>query len=170
MASGKNLFAWASIGENGKATGGKAGDQTGNEVKVGNYYDFGQMFVLRFKDVSHGREAAAIAKKLANNPSIGYNQNERGTLYSLAKDCKWDCDKLIAALKSKKVNCDCSSLAATVVNLAYHKKIVPCYTTATMSQASPSQYFKLIDIKTAKKEWHKGDLVFKPYKHVIINI
>ena len=29
-----NLFAWASIGENGKATGGKKGDQTKKEVKV----------------------------------------------------------------------------------------------------------------------------------------
>ena len=31
-----NLFAWASISENGTVNG-KKGDQTGNEVKVGKY-------------------------------------------------------------------------------------------------------------------------------------
>ena len=46
----KNLFAWASIGENGKATGGKVGDQTGKEVKCGQIYDFGQTRVYRCKD------------------------------------------------------------------------------------------------------------------------
>ena len=34
----KNFFAWASIGENGRGTGGKKGDQTGKEVKVGKLY------------------------------------------------------------------------------------------------------------------------------------
>ena len=53
-----NLFAWASIGENGRGTGGKKGDQTGKEVKVGNYYDFGQNKVIRFKNPLRGRKMA----------------------------------------------------------------------------------------------------------------
>ena len=36
------LCAWASANEYGKTTGGKAGDQTGKEVKCGNIYNFGQ--------------------------------------------------------------------------------------------------------------------------------
>ena len=31
---------WASIDERGRASGGKAGDQTGVEVKIGNWYYF----------------------------------------------------------------------------------------------------------------------------------
>ena len=38
----KNLFAWASIGSNGKVADDLAGDQTGKEVKIGEYYNFGQ--------------------------------------------------------------------------------------------------------------------------------
>ena len=38
----KNLFAWASIGSNGKVVNDLAGDQNGKEVKIGEYYNFGQ--------------------------------------------------------------------------------------------------------------------------------
>lgn len=38
----KNLFAWASIGSNGKVISDIAGDPNGREVKIGKYYDFGQ--------------------------------------------------------------------------------------------------------------------------------
>ena len=37
------LCAWASANEYGKTTGGKAGDQTGKEVKCGNIYNFGRL-------------------------------------------------------------------------------------------------------------------------------
>ena len=40
------LCAWASANEYGKTTGGKAGDQTGKEVKCGNIYNFGQTRVV----------------------------------------------------------------------------------------------------------------------------
>ena len=72
-----NKFAWASIGENGRATGGKPGDQTGREVRVGDYYYFGQNMVIRYKSVLKGRKAAKIAKTLANNSSVGYNKDGR---------------------------------------------------------------------------------------------
>ena len=67
----KNLFAWASIGENGRGNGGKKGDQTGKEVKVGNYYDFGQNKVIRFKNPLRGRKMAEIAKFVANDNPLG---------------------------------------------------------------------------------------------------
>ena len=34
------LCGWASIDEKGKATGGQKGDQTGREVRTGNWYNF----------------------------------------------------------------------------------------------------------------------------------
>ena len=36
------LCGWASIDEKGKATGGQKGDQTGREVRTGNWYNFGR--------------------------------------------------------------------------------------------------------------------------------
>lgn len=169
----KNSFSWASIGENGKATGGKAGDQTGREVKVGDYYDFGQDRVIRFKSVLKGRKAAKFAKQLAENPNVGYNQNERYSLYRLANDCKWNTKALIKALSIYPVNCDCSSFVATVINLALGCKAVDCFTTGDMERVIYTEcpsYFKGLTVAQASKKWHKGDMPLKPYKHVIINV
>lgn len=55
----KNLFAWASIG---KVGGDLAGDQTGKEVKISEYYDFGQKWVIRFRSKKRGQKAASAAK------------------------------------------------------------------------------------------------------------
>lgn len=166
-----NLFAWASIGENSRATGGVPGDQTGREVRVGNYYDFGQNEVIRFKKAYYGRRAGKIAKWLANDNSTGYNQASRHTLYNLAADCDWNFKKLKKALKTKKVNTDCSAFASTVINLAFKKKVVGCCTTATITGAcKTSGKFKVLSVPQAKKKWHKGDMPNKAYKHIIINV
>lgn len=166
-----NLFAWASIGENGKATGGKPGDQTGGEVKVGNYYWFGQDEVIRFKSVLKGRKAGKIAKALANNRAIGYNQAERHTLYNLAKACGWNYKKTVKALNNKKVNCDCSSFCSTVINLAFGKQMVGCCTTAMIVNAClKTKKFKTMSVGYASEKWHKGDMPLKAGKHIIINV
>lgn len=167
----KNLFAWASIGENGSAVGGKPGDQTGNEVKIGYYYYFGQTEVLRFKNVVYGRKAGKIAKELAENSAIGYNQLQRETLYNLAKNSDWNFKKLKEHLKKVKVNCDCSSFCSTVINLAYGKQIVFCDTTRSIGDdALKSGKFKMLSVSDASAKWHKGDMPLKAGKHIIINV
>jgi hypothetical protein len=166
-----NKFAWASIGENGKITGGKPGDQTGKEVRVGGYYDFGQKSVIRFKSKTKGRKAAKYAKALANNSAIGYNQDGRHTLFNLARDCGWNYSKLKKSLKYEKVNCDCSSFASTIINLAYGKQIVHISTTATIwGNCELSGKFKKLSIADAKKKWHKGDMPYKANCHIIMNV
>ena len=167
----KNLFAWASIDENGHASGGKPGDQTGREVKIGYYYEFGQNQVLRFKSTSVGRKAGKYAKALAKNEAIGYSKSQRHTLYNLAKSNGWSYSKLKKALKTTKVNCDCSSFCSTIINLAFGKKVVECDTTATIvSDAMATGNFKTVSVSEAESKWHKGDMPLKAGKHIIINI
>ncbi len=167
-----NKFAWASIGENGKATGGKPGDQTGREVVIGYYYHFGQDMVIRFKSKKYGRKAAKIAKALAKCNSIGYNQTTRTGLYNLAADNSWNYKKTLKALKKKKVNCDCSSFVSAVINLAYGKRLVPSTTTtATLwNNCKDTGKFEKITVKKAEKKFHKGDMPNKAFNHVIINV
>ena len=43
-----NLYGWASLGENGKATGGKKGDQTGREICINSYRNYPWNYVLRY--------------------------------------------------------------------------------------------------------------------------
>ena len=164
------MFAWASIGETGHVSGNIPGDQTGKEVKIGEYYDFGQNYCLRFRSSSVGREAAKIARALAKNKNIGYDQADRGSLYSLARSTNWNFSKVKNELKTKKVECDCSSFAATVINLAFGKKVVPCWTTATIRSYYDPLHLQVMKISDASKKWHKGDMPFKENKHIIINI
>lgn len=166
-----NKFAWASIDEKGNISGGKAGNQNGKELVVGNYYTFGQNRVIRFKSVKYGRKAGKIAKKLAKNKNIGYDQHQRTTLYNLAQRCDWDYKKLLKELKKTKVETDCSAFCSTVINLAYSRKIINCCTTSTIVDAcKKTGKFSVISIKTAKEGWHKGDMPLRAGKHIIINV
>lgn len=166
-----NKFAWASIDENGRAQGGKAGDQTGREVLVGNYYDFGQDCVIRFKSVTKGRKCGKIARKLANVEAIGYDQSQRYTLWNLAKLSGWNYKDLIKMLKKQNVECDCSSFASVCINLAYGRALVPISTTATIwNNCKATGKFERLTVQNAKKKWHKGDMPVKAYNHIIINV
>lgn len=102
---------WASIDERGRASGGAAGDQTGLEVKVGRWYYFRQNCILRFKDRNKAAKAAQICRGIANNNKVGYDQNQRTTLYSELARAGWDPAKI-----TKPVETDCSAEMAAIVN------------------------------------------------------
>ena len=107
------LCGWASIDERGKGRGGKVGDQTGREVKTGQWYNFGQKYVIRYKDAKMAKKHAEALKKLCNGNLVGYDMNQRCSLYSELKKVHLDVDKL-------KVKCetDCSALQCTCAILA----------------------------------------------------
>lgn len=102
---------WASIGETGHARNNKAGDQTGLEVKIGRWYYFRQDFVLRFKDRSKAKKAAQICRGIANNSNVGYDQEDRTTLYQELARVGWDPARI-----TKPVETDCSAMVAAIVN------------------------------------------------------
>lgn len=171
-----NKFAWASIGENGKATGGKKGDQTGREVKVGDYYNFGQDKCIRFRNAAKGRKMAEVAKFLANDNHAGYNQLDRVSLYKACESYGWDFAKIKKAVKNgafPKCNTDCSSFFATCVNIVYGKKKLAsdCTTSNLVPRCVTTNKanFKLTKHYPPKK-WQKGDAPIKEGKHIIINV
>ena len=50
------LCGWASQSEK-RTANGKKGDQTGTEVRTGNYYNFGQSEIIRFKKFTSWKES-----------------------------------------------------------------------------------------------------------------
>ena len=103
----------ASIDENGHARGGTAGDQTGREVCTRDWYNKPWIAVIRPNDATiAGKIAKAMEQACANN-NIGYDQNQRTTLYTQAKAKKWDLSKI-----TEKCETDCSALVAVCVNAA----------------------------------------------------
>ena len=171
-----NLFAWASIGENGKAVGGKKGDQTGREVRVGPYYNFGQDKCIRFRNVARGRKMAIIAKFLANSNVAGYNQYNRSSLHMACRAYNWDWNKIKKAIKNGTFplcNTDCSAYFTVCVNLAYGKEKLPsdCTTRNLVKRCTVTNKanFKLTK-NCPPKKWQKGDAPIKEGKHIIINV
>ena len=100
----------ARIDENGNAHGGKAGDQTGREVSVQNWYLHKKGWrVFRCKDPAKAELMAQNMQAACDNPNIGYDQYQRHTLYKAAKlvgfilsrvktKCETDCSALIRVL------------------------------------------------------------------------
>lgn len=96
----------ASIDENGKAHGGKAGNQTGKELKKQKWYLHSKGWrVFRAKSAEAQAKLAACMAAAVANRHIGYDQYQRNTLYKAAEPFGFDVSKVTA-----DVECDCSAL------------------------------------------------------------
>ena len=103
----------ARIDERNKASGGKAGDQTGSELSTQNWYKHSKGWrVLRCNDSAKAEKIATAMEAACANNNIGYDQSERLTLYNKAKTVGFDPAKV-----TDKCETDCSALVR--VCLAY---------------------------------------------------
>ena len=130
----------ASISEKG-TTNGTKGDQTGKEVCTRTWYSKPWDYMALHPDAQvREKHAKAVEAACANN-NIGYGQNDRNTLNTLAKAVGYDLSKV------GKCNCDCSSLQ----NVAAVASGAPGavygnngWTTATMKTALQKLGYKII--------------------------
>lgn len=161
------LCGWAAQDEHKKARGGKAGDQTGREVHLGDWYDFGQTAVYRWKNRAYAAKYATIIKALCQNDKVGYDQGERTTLYNQLKANKWDYKKI-----TKACECDCSSLVGAGINATVGKALISTgiYTGNLDSLLMKTGLFtKLTGPKYCDQSAYlmTGDIINNPSHHVI---
>ena len=96
----------ARIDENSSARGGKAGDQTGREVSTQSWYLHKKGWrVFRAKDPAVAEKIARNMQAACDNSKIGYDQDQRLTLYSVSKPLGFDCARV-----TTKCETDCSAL------------------------------------------------------------
>lgn len=109
----------ASIDENGKIKNGKAGDQTGKEVKISNWYPHKKGWVLlRCVDPEKAALIAECMEKACRNVLIGYDQWQRDSLFNYLKDKCFDPDRLDVAKET-----DCSALIRVCIAYAFGKDV-----------------------------------------------
>ena len=107
-------LACASIDERGKISGGKAGNQTGRELRIRNYYVHSKGWrVLRCIHPEMRPLIAAAMKAAVNNRNIGYDQNQRNTLYRQVQNSGFDPAKANIACET-----DCSALVRVAIMYA----------------------------------------------------
>lgn len=164
----------ARIDENGRAVNGKAGDQTGNELSTQNAYIWsgGWDCCIRIKNKTKRDKYIKFIKWACASPLIGYDQNQRLTLYNALKAIDFDYKKL-----TKKVECDCSSLVACGLIVSGYTKINPSCTTRNLEANMKATYpksFTFFDSKykngnhTKKSRWWRnGDILNKRGHHVV---
>ena len=96
----------ARIDENGKAHGGKAGDQTGKEVSTQSWYLNSKGWrVYRAKNPAVAEKIAQCMERACANKAIGYDQYQRNTLYKEAEKFGFDTAKVTTPVET-----DCSAL------------------------------------------------------------
>jgi peptidoglycan hydrolase-like protein with peptidoglycan-binding domain len=159
----------ASIAENGKATGGTSGDQTGKEVLIRDWYNKPWNVLLRPVRPELAEESAVACEEACANPNIGYDQGGRNTLYAKAKAVQFD----ISAI-TDPCECDCSSLMhvcaiAGGANMTYGSN--GC-TTRTMVKAfaESGDYIKITnsDYLSSSKLLKRGDILVKEGSHTVM--
>ena len=113
------MIGSARIDENGKATGGKAGDQTGREVSTQAWYKHAKGWrVLRARDPAAAERIAQAMQWACDSPLIGYDQNQRETLRKAVAPLGWDIRRLTTAVET-----DCSALVRVCCGWAFQQDL-----------------------------------------------
>ena len=147
----------AHIDERGKISGGAAGDQTGKEVCVRNYYVHSKGWrVFRPIDPAVGEATAICMEAACANDNIGYDQAQRNTLYNAVKTLGFDVRKL-----KTKVETDCSALVR--VCLAFAGILLGDFNTASEANVllKSGKFAELTGDKYMKQDAYlrKGDIL-----------
>ena len=155
--------------ENGRYKGGKAGDQTGNEWRIRDWYNRPWNCVLRHPLAEVRACIATLAVKAAENNHIGYDQNQRETYGQALKEAGWDPSKI-----TKNVESDCSkgvidNIKATgnILGIDELKKFDATYTGNMRSAARYAGFQILTDSKYLNRDDYllAGDILLNDTHH-----
>ena len=161
--------------ENGRYSGGKAGDQTGTEWQVINWYSRPWKCVLRHPNAKVRAMIASMAKAAAVNNKIGYCQSHRGTFWTNLADSNFDPAQITVACEA-----DCSSGVAAIVKAAGYRlgnekmKNVSIYLyTGNMRAGLKAAGFEVLtDSKYLTSDAYllEGDILLNDNAHVATNL
>ena len=152
----------ASIDERGKIKEGKAGDQTGREVCIRNWWEHKKGWVLlRCKDPALRRLIAECMEKACRNDKLGYDQWQRDTAYNYLKDKGFDPD-MLDVLKET----DCSALIRLCIAYAFGEDVVGNIRTVNLPSAlvKSGHFIKYTADKFCKSSDYlrRGDILCTP--------
>lgn len=160
--------------ERGRYSGGKAGDQTGQEWAVVNWYNRPWNCVLRHPNQKVRQLIAEFAIEAANNNYIGYNQANRNSFWkalqlsgyrpaNIRVACDADCSAgIIAITKAVGVLTGISALAN--IKATYTGNMRAYYKTAGFQILTDPKYL------TNYNYLLPGDILLNDVHHVAVNL
>ncbi len=160
--------------ENGRYSGGKAGDQTGKEWAVRSWYNRPWKCVLRHPEPAVRELLAELAEKAAGNDNIGYDQGQRLTYWNELVKAGYD----PAAIRTG-CEADCSSgvmanvkAAGYLLNNAKLKGVTVTSTHYMRKTLSDAGFEILTDSKylTSDSYLLRGDVLLNDGAHTATNL
>lgn len=161
--------------ERNKYSGGKAGDQTGGEWQVINWYNRPWKCVLRHPDAKVRKMIADMAKAAAKNNLVGYDQSQRYTFWEHLKASNYKPENITVACEA-----DCSSGVAAIVKGAGYRlgiqklKDVSIYLyTGNMRAGLKAAGFEVLTASkylTSDAYLLEGDIILNDSAHVATNL
>lgn len=160
----------ASLNEHGKISGGKAGDQTGKEVCIRNWYRRDWSVMLRPKNADLAEKSAKACEAGCQNNLIGYSQANRNSLHACAQRVAYNLAKV-----NNYCETDCSAfmticaIAGGARNLEYTTNAP---TTSTMRKAFAKSGLYEVHTEsmylTSDKHLKRGDILVAEGKHTVM--
>lgn len=164
--------------ERGQYRNGAAGDQTGDEYYVRDWYNgggYGWDCVLRYPDLQKAVVIAQVARDAANNNNIGYDQNQRVTFFNQLQANGWQ-----ASAISTPCEADCSSSTCACIVAAGHltgdgnlQQVNPNNTTHYMRADLTNHGFQLLTdsrYRTSDSYLLPGDILLRDQHHTAVNL
>lgn len=154
--------------ENGKYSGGKAGDQA-DEVSRQEWYKHSKGWVcIRAKDAAVREKIAQNMEYACDNPHIGYDQGQNYTLFDVAGTVGYDCSKV-----TKDCETDCARLVRVCVWYA-GIRCMDFYTGDEVSALQATGQFDILrDAKytTTSDNLLRGDILVTSSKgHTVVTL
>jgi hypothetical protein len=109
-STGTHYISNSGSDENGAYSGGQAGDQTGKEWRVRDWYNRPWTCVLRYPDQKVALKLAQLAIDAALNDHIGYDQSQNRTYLAQLKTVGWEPSRITA-------NCEADCSAGVCANV-----------------------------------------------------
>ena len=161
--------------ERNKYSGGTAGDQTGGEWAVINWYNRPWKCVLRHPDAKVRKMIADMARAAAKNNLVGYDQSQRHTFWEHLKASNYKPENITIACEA-----DCSSGVAAIVKGAGYRlgiqklKDVSIYLyTGNMRAGLKAAGFEALTASkylTSDAYLIEGDIILNDSCHVATNL
>lgn len=160
--------------EYGRASGGMAGDQTGNEWKIINWYSSPWKCVLRHPREDVRELLAELGTWAAENDCIGYDQHERDTYWQALQAANFDPRRI-----EKHCETDCSAgviantkAVGNLLNIPHLKNIRATYTGNMRACYRAAEFEVLEDPKylTSPKYLKRGDILLNDVTHTATNL
>ena len=160
--------------ENGAYSGGQAGDQTGKEWRMRDWYNRPWSCVLRYPDQKVALKIAQLAIDAALNDKVGYDQRQNRTYLAQLKAAGWEPSKITVACEA-----DCSAGVCANVTAAGHLLGIPAlqnhtgtYTGNMRSALTKAGFQLLTDSKylTGGDYLLPGDILLNDGHHTATNV